>query len=179
MSTFLTVIAEILRHTPVWAWGILAGLVGLGLMQMRDQAVSRTRLLITPLSLGLYSLYSTAHSFGTRPEVLVAWLAGLGLVVAAQAMARRPGEMHLDGQGNIVVHGSVRPLLGMVSVFGLRYVTAIIAAVSPAVATGEGFVVLMALAYGALSGLFAGRALRMLRKAGAPTAAGWTAQAAQ
>src|SRR5438105_13321947 len=76
-------VLEIIRRTPLWVWAILAALVVLGLTQMRDRLVSRSRLLVTPIGLGLYSLSGAASMFGARPEVVAAWLAGLALAVAA------------------------------------------------------------------------------------------------
>ena len=51
-----TVIVEIVRHTPAYVWAILAALVTLGAIQLRDQRIPHIRLAITPIALGAYSL---------------------------------------------------------------------------------------------------------------------------
>src|SRR5262245_30950356 len=46
------VIAEVLRHTPSWVWGVLAVITLLGAWQLRDLRVSRSRLMLLPIALG-------------------------------------------------------------------------------------------------------------------------------
>ena len=39
----------IVRHTPVWVWGLLAALVAVGLAQTRDRELSLKHVTILPL----------------------------------------------------------------------------------------------------------------------------------
>src|SRR5439155_15157054 len=45
----ITMLLQIVQHTPVWVWGLLAGLVALGVSQARDREVSLARITILPL----------------------------------------------------------------------------------------------------------------------------------
>jgi hypothetical protein len=160
-------VLEILRRTPSWVWAILAALILLGLNQMRDRTISRTRLLLTPIGLGLYSLSGAAAMFGPRPEVIVAWLAGLALAIATNRVLQWPRDARPDGRGNFTVPGSAWPLVLMMAIFALRYVGNVALAFHHDWAGDAAFSLGMALAYGSLSGLFTARAIRVLASAGA------------
>ena len=52
-------ILDILRHTPPWVWALAAGLLLLGLSQLRERRVAPVRLWVLPgvlLGMGLWSL---------------------------------------------------------------------------------------------------------------------------
>jgi len=156
------VILEIIKRTPTWVWAILLALIVLGVLQMRDRLVGRTRLLATPIGLGLFSLSGATAAFGIRPEVIAAWLAGLALAVASNRVLAWPRDASPDGHGRFMVAGSVWPLVLMLAIFGLRYVGAVTLVFHRDWAADPLFSLGMALAYGALSGLFTARALRIL-----------------
>ena len=65
------------------------------------------------------------------------------------------------------------PLIAMMGVFSLRYAVAVTLVFHRDWAAHAGFALPMAVVYGALSGLFAARALRILRSA--PTAPAFAA----
>ena len=155
-------VLEIIRRTPVWVWAILAALIVLGVTQMRDRVLGRTRLMVTPIGLGLYSLAGAASMFGARPQVVAAWVTGLALAVAANRVLQWPGNVRSDGRGNFAVPGSVWPLVLMMAIFALRYVGSVSLAFHPEWAHDPVFSLGLALAYGTLSGLFTARALRIL-----------------
>jgi hypothetical protein len=54
-------LAEIVKGTPPWVWVLLAGLIALGAVQLRDREMSRARLLALPLAMVLLSLLSTSR----------------------------------------------------------------------------------------------------------------------
>lgn len=171
----LTVLVpEIVRHTPPWAWAVLALLVALGLRQMREHAVSRARLTVAPLALGAYSLYGAASAFGWRAPVLLAWAAGMAGAVAANRALRWPREVRTAPGGGFLLGGSAWPLALMLAVFLLRYVAGVAQVLRPAWGGAFGFALPMALGYGLLSGVFLARALRVLGAArpGSPLAPG-------
>ncbi|MCO5106501.1 MAG: hypothetical protein M9907_05430 [Burkholderiaceae bacterium] len=156
------VIVEVVRHTPVWAWGILAAIVVLGALQMRDHATSRLRLLAMPLGMGGYSLWAAAAAFGVQAPVLLAWTAGLSIALASNARAGRPGPARADGDGGFALPGSPLPLLLMLAVFVLRYAVAVSLVLHPQWRVEAGFALPASVAGGFLSGLFAARARRIL-----------------
>ena len=156
------VVPRVLAHTPVWAWGLLALIVVIGVAQLRDRAVGRTRLLVVPVIRAAYSLYGAAAIFGATPAVLAAWMAGGALVLLANRLLQWPSAARALPDGAFHVPGSAWPLLAMLCVFALRYVALVSMLLYPRQAHELWFAVPLALAYGCLSGVFAARALRVL-----------------
>ena len=170
---FWTVVAQVIRHTPSYVWAILAALVVLGLLQWRDHVVSRARLALAPIGLGAYSLWGTTMAFGTQPIVVAAWLAGIGIALAANRWLRWPRDVRPTADGRFALRASPWPLIAMLTVFSLRYAVAVTLVFHHDWAAHVGFALPMAVVYGTLSGLFAARALRILRSA--PRASAWAA----
>lgn len=158
-----SVVLAVIGHTPTYVWFILAALVLLGSKQMRPQVVTRARLAIAPIALGALSLWGATAAFGLRAEVLAAWLAGVALAFVANGRLRWPRDARSEGPGRYALEGSVWPLVIMLTVFAMRYSVAVTLAFHREWAHEPLFSLGAALAYGALSGLFAARAVRILR----------------
>jgi len=166
------VIVEVVRHTPVWVWGILAAIVVLGALQMRDHATSRLRLLAMPLGMGGYSLWGAVSAFGVQAPVLLAWTAGLSIALVSNARVGWPGKVRADGDGGFALPGSPLPLLLMLAVFALRYAVTVSLVLHPQWRVEAGFALPASIAAGFLAGLFAARARRILgTSSGGPRAA--------
>jgi hypothetical protein len=158
----LAVIGPILSHTPLYVWAILAGLIALGSLQWRTVRLTRARLLIAPVALGAFALWGVSNAFGARPAVLGAWLLGVALALVMNRMLLRwPRDVRLDGDAYVVA-GSPWPLFLMIATFALRYAVAVTLVFHPDWRSDAGFDAPMALLYGALSGLFAARAVQIL-----------------
>ena len=155
-------VPEIVSHTPPWAWAVLALLVVLGLLQMREHRVSRARVTIAPLMLAAYSLHGATSAFGWRVPVVLAWAAGMAGALAANRVLRWPRRVRPTGDGGFVIGASVWPLLLLLTVFAQRYVAAVALVLHPAWRHAALFAGPMALAWGLCSGLFLARALRVL-----------------
>ena len=164
-----TVIFEIIKHTPSYAWFILATLVLLGSLQLRDHVITRTRLALTPLGLGAFSLWGATMAFGSRTEVFAAWALGMALAFVLNRWLQWPRTVGTDGAGRFALQGSPWPLVMMLGIFALRYTVAVTLVFHRDWAGNPLFSGAMALAYGALSGLFAARALRIVRSAAQPS----------
>jgi hypothetical protein len=163
-----TVILAVISHTPRYVWFILAGLIVAGSLQMRDHIVTPARLAIAPIALGGYSLWGVTAAFGMRPEVLAAWLSGIALAFVANRWLRWPRAVRSEGDGRFALEGSPWPLIAMLTVFAMRYGVAVTLVFHRSWAHEAGFSLAAALAYGALSGLFAARAVRILREDAPP-----------
>ena len=172
-TPLLTAISIIVSHTPTYVWFILAALVVLGGMQWRDHVVSRGRLAIAPIALGAFSLWGATAAFGLRTEVIACWALGIGLAFAANRWLRWPRAVRVDAGGGFAIVGSPWPLVLMLSIFALRYTVAVTLAFHPTWRGDPAFSLALATVYGAVSGLFAARALRILRSS--PSARGWVA----
>ena len=162
-TPLLSAISMILSHTPTYVWMILAALVVLGALQWRDHVLTRTRLAIAPIGLGAFSLWGATAAFGLRTEVVACWAFGIGLAVVANRWLRWPRNVRLDGSGGFAIGGSPWPLVLMLAIFALRYSVAVTLAFHPTWARDPAFSLALATVYGAVSGLFTARALRILR----------------
>ena len=65
-------IGSILRQTPSWVWGLLAGFVALGSTQLRDRSASLLRVSIMPVAMTLFSLWGTVSAFGGSSDAAIA-----------------------------------------------------------------------------------------------------------
>lgn len=168
------VIVEVVKRTPTWVWGILAALVALGSLQLRDHAVGRARLALMPLGLGAYSLWGATSLFGATAAPVAAWLGGGALALAANAVLRWPRSARWDAErGAFALRGSALPLALMLGVFAVRYVVTVTLVFHPQWRSDAAFALAASAAYGGLSGLFVARALQILRSA--PTSPRWAA----
>ena len=162
----------ILQHTPAWVWGLLAGLVAIGLSQTRERDVSVFRLTVLPLLLVALSLSGVLRAFGHMPIAFAGWGAGLAfaLGVVRQHMAVRGAAWLRDTQ-RIRVPGSWLPLALIVSLFAVKYLAGASLAMVPALASEPAFAGGCSLLYGLFSGLFLARALSLRMLARQPLAA--------
>ena len=158
-----TVIPAIVQHTPQRVWLILAAITVLGLMQWRAHRVSRGRLLVAPIALAGYSLWGAISVLGTA--ALPGWLAGLALALLGGQSLAQPRSVEIAADGRFVLDGSPWPLLLMWTVFALRYAVAVALVFHPELAHSAVAAAGLAAVYGALSGLFAARAWRVLQSA--------------
>ena len=159
---------EIMRHTPVWVWALLAALLARGLSQLRTRDVSPTRLLILPAVLLLLGLFATATSFVPPWPALGAWAAALaaGCTLGARLPAPAGATWDADG-GTLRLPGSALPLLIIVGIFALRYAGSVALVLHPPWRAAPGVALPMAAAYGAIAGTLLGRMLALRRLAGA------------
>lgn len=160
-------IGAILRGTPTWVWGLLAGLVLLGLSQLRTRQVTRARLVLMPLSMAAFSLWGTVSAFGGGSlivPVLLVWATGALALGAWVALQPPPQGLRFDpASQRLTVPGSVLPLLLIVGVFLFKYAIGVELVLQPAGAHELGFALSVAAVYGLFSGALAGRALRRLK----------------
>jgi hypothetical protein len=151
---------NILTHTPLWVWALLLALLALGLVQSRARQVRRGQLLMLPVVLLLLSLWSMAPGFVRQPWVAVVWLlAFAGMVAAGRNMRVADGTRWLTAEQRLQVAGSWWPMALILSIFSLRYASGVGHALHPEWLGMLQVQVPLALTFGALSGLFLGRAL--------------------
>jgi hypothetical protein len=155
---------QILTHTPVWVWGILVVLVVLGLVQARTRRLTIQRVSLVPLVMLLFSFYGCISAFGVQVAALLLWLLA-GVLVAAWLAARPlPAGTGYDAVlREFVVPGSWLPMGLMMAMFCAKYVAGVSLALHPALRQESAFVSCFAAFYGAISGIFLGRAVRLWR----------------
>lgn len=162
---------SVIAHTPSWVWLLLAALVALGLMQARDHSLPRARVLLQPVALGALSLYSAMSALsassawpaaGAQVSILAIWWLGAALGLALNRRLMLPRKVSVQANGRFAIGGSWSPLVLLMSIFLMRYVSGASLAIAPQLAGDVGFAITMCLAYGLPSGLLAARAWRIL-----------------
>lgn len=167
-------IADIVRRTPVWVWGMLGGLVALGLSATRSRTLHVGRLVLMPVAMGVLALWGVQAAFGNTgrlAELLALWAACCAaLLVVGSRMAPPPGARYNAATRSFQLPGSWVPLGLILAVFSMKYGIGVQLAMAPELARDAGFAFAVSALYGLLSGLFAARTLRVLRLAGQATA---------
>ncbi len=154
---------EILTHTPRWVWALLAALVALGAAQARPQRLARPRLIVLPAVLVALGLNSSWATFSAHPAMLAAWIAAFaGCSVAGRGWRAAAGTVWSAEHACLLVPGSWLPLALILVVFWLRYALAVGFALHPAWRDDLTLLAAASLLYGAIAGIFAGRALGLL-----------------
>lgn len=163
-------IVQIVKNTPIWVWGLLAGLVALGVSQLRDRTVSLVRISIVPVAMTAFSAWGTVSAFGNSHlfgEVLAVWLGVAVAVTAAIAPGRSNATYDAAGR-TYRVPGSVMPLLMIAGIFLVKWGVGVELALQPSHIQDTAFALGVAAVYGVFNGLFAGRAARLWRLAVRP-----------
>jgi hypothetical protein len=154
---------QILTHTPLWVFGLFFGLVYLGYLQSRTRQVSRGRLIVLPVAMLAWSLYSVWSTFDAHLTALAAWACAWVTVVAI-ALLRAPSRRaaYDASTKQFTVTGSWVPLALMMGIFFFKYAVAVVHAMTPGILETTTAVAVVAGTYGLFSGLFMARALRVL-----------------
>lgn len=168
-------LGTIVKHTPVWVWGLLTGLVVLGLTQVRQRNASWARVTLLPATMTAMSIWGTASAFGASPlfgSVMLTWLTAMLAVVALIAPMAAPHGAGYDSASRIFrLPGSWVPMTLIVAIFLVKYVVGVDLAMNPALARDGQYTLIVAGLYGAFSGIFIGRAARLWRLAYRPAPA--------
>ncbi len=157
---------QILTHTPRWVFALFAALLVLGLSQLAGRRARLRRVTVLPLAMVGLSLWGTVSAFPRQPVVLLGWLAALALVAAL--VTRRPlpaGTAYDPASRQFALPGSAWPLVLMMGLFFTKYAVGVTLATAPALALDAGFGWVVSAVYGALSGVFLGRAARLWKLA--------------
>lgn len=160
-------LAAIVRGTPTWVWGLLAGLLALGATQLRDRTASLVRVALMPIAMTLFSASGTWSTFGRTAngiEVLGASLLVAAAVAGLLALGHAPGRYD-PARREFHLPGSVVPLLLIAAIFLVKWGVGVEMAMQPRLAADAAFAFSIAAVYGVFSGLFAGRAARLWKLA--------------
>ena len=158
-------LTAILHHTPPWVWALLTVLLTLGFMQTLPRRVSVLRAALLPVAMLVWSLWGVAAGFGGA-TALAAWAAGvLASASAAERLGAPAGARWSAAERCFELPGSWVPLALIVALFCIKFGVGTSLALHPALGDNAAFAHGASLAYGAFSGVFAGRALALLRLA--------------
>ncbi|WP_171026199.1 DUF6622 family protein [Mesorhizobium comanense] len=138
-GTHMPGVGDILSHTPLWVWPLIAYGLFVGWSRTRDRVVSPWRLLVLPVLItGL-----AFHNFVVS-GIAMAGLAGAACGAAAGAFAgaamarRRPATLLPDGR--LALQGDWLPLALIVAIIVMRYAKGIATGVNPTLAQAPTFI---------------------------------------
>ncbi|QGZ41908.1 hypothetical protein IP92_04259 [Pseudoduganella flava] len=160
---------QIVTHTPIYVWLLLAFLVSRGIAASRDRVLPLRRVFVIPAVLLVLSVQDMAHRFGLDAAPVLGWLAGASAATLLAWRATAPAQVD-RAAGTVLQRGSWLPLALMLATFVTKYAVAVACAVRPDLAAGAGFAATAGALYGVFNGLFVGRALRCLPRAAATPA---------
>jgi hypothetical protein len=151
---------QIISHTPLYVWFILAALIYRGILASTDREMSFGKLLILPVIMPLLALQDIANKFGLNALTLAAWMAGAALagVVTWGLFANRISASAQPGKW--MVRGSWVPLGVMMAVFATKYAAAILLAISPQLRHDTLAIAFLCALFGCFNGIFFGRLAR-------------------
>jgi hypothetical protein len=151
---------QILIHTPVYVWAILAVLVWRGTAALREREMTVRSLFIVPLVMLALSLQDVMVKFGSNALPLAVWAgAAIGSALLAWKFGRSrtaPGTT----SGSVIVRGSWVPLAMMMAVFFTKYAASVLLAVLPHARQDVLFATAVCALFGVFNGCFLGRLAR-------------------
>jgi hypothetical protein len=159
-------LTQILIHTPKWVFVTFAILLWFGARQMLASSVSLTRATLMPAVMISLSLYGVASAFGESSMALPAWAAAAMAVLALVLQRPLPATTRYDAAARrFHIAGTAAPLTLMMGIFLTKYIVGVLLAIHPELGHQAAFEIGFSALYGAFTGIFAGRAIRLWRLA--------------
>jgi hypothetical protein len=155
---------EIVRHTPVWVFAILAVLIATGVQALRPRIVPIWRLSIVPGVFIVWGVVGIAQRAHVAPAFPLEWAGVVAIGVAVGWMSTRLTGMTYDPARRVVgLPGSPFPLVRSASIFIARYGLAVASAFA---ATRSDYATIVAIdvaVSGLATGYFLGWLVRFVR----------------
>ena len=124
---------QIIQHTPLWVFALLALLVLLGVQALRPRDVPIWRVLLVPAAFIVWGVLSLKPKVAVAPLLALDWLVTAAAGAALAWWTTKLEGVRVDYAANRVhVPGSVVPLVRNVSIFLAKYCLAAAMAVAPA-----------------------------------------------
>ena len=157
---------QIIQHTPIWVFGLFLALLWLGLKQTATRQVKFARLAAMALAMVALSLYGTLSAFASLPATVLLWALVAAAVAALVRLLPMDPQTEYDPERQLfTLPGSFQPLLMMMGIFATKYAVGVSLALHPELAHDTGFTLALGTLYGAFSGTFGARGLRLWRLA--------------
>lgn len=164
-STFtVDKIVQILMYTPSWVFGLLAGLIILGLVQVRSRKVPLKVVFIMPIAMMLMSVTGTLMNLGFNWITVSSWLAGATVIATFIAnRADKPIASYDRAARVLTIQGSWDPLIIILAIFFTRYALGVSTGMNLKIVHDFYFAPVMGLILGSLSGYFVAQGVRYLQ----------------
>lgn len=155
---------ELLAHTPIWVFGLLAVLIVLGVQQMFDRTVSVTAAFILPVAMVVWSFVGVGLSFGFAFITLAVWLVSLCLCAGFLYRLLPVRGVSFDAEKRkFHISGSKLPFVIIMALFFTKYAYGAMSAQNVAFIRDDAVVYAFCAMYGAYSAFFVARAMRFIR----------------
>ncbi len=152
----------IISHTPLYVWPLLAYLVWGGLKARKTHVVPWKALLIMPVVMFLWSIYSIVVHYD--PLWICLWAIGMTLGMWLGWLTVRKHDLRFDKQRNLIeIPGNWAPMLLSLSIFSLRYFLGAIYGLHPELIEDANLLSMETLAT-AVSGMLLGRLIGFWRR---------------
>lgn len=153
---------KILSHTPIYAWFFLAYLLWGGWKARKTYVVSWKALLVMPVIMFAWSIYSILTHYGAIYILL--WMLSMSLGIWLGTLDVRRLNLKFDKQQKLIeITGNWTPILLSVSIFAFRYFLGVSYGLHPEL---RGNLFLLGIENGAtiISGMLAGRLVGFWRQ---------------
>lgn len=156
-------IAQILMYTPRWVFGLLAGLIVLGLIQVRTRKVPVQAVFIMPIAMLMMSLIGTLMDLGFAWVTIVFWLLGAASVSYPMVkLSSHKSIIYDQATRKLSLQGSWIPLIVIMAIFCTRYALGMSIGMNLDIVRKFYFAPLVSFTLGALSGYFIAQGIRYL-----------------
>jgi hypothetical protein len=153
-------ISQILSHTPVYVWALLAFLLYRGYLASQDRELSLLKLSLIPGVMLVLALTSINPHGVLGEAVWAAWAAGVAVAVAL-VWTLSKGEIAVNrAAGTVLQHGSWAPLMLMVAIFITKYAVGVLSVMHPELVHSLAGSLVVTVLYGLFNGVFIGRLAR-------------------
>lgn len=157
-------ITQILMYTPKWVFGLLAGLIVLGLIQARTRQVPVKVVFIVPVAMTMMSLIGTLMDLGFTAITISCWLLGaVSLTLLLFKITSNSSVAYNDTTRKLTLQGSWIPLLVILAIFCTRYALGMSFGMNLAIVHEFYFAPFMSFILGALSGYFIAQGFKYLQ----------------
>ncbi|RIX76326.1 DUF6622 family protein [Acidovorax cavernicola] len=157
---------QILLHTPKWVFAVFVLLAWLGGRQLVANRIGLNRVMVMPVAMVGLSVYGVISAFGESFGALAGWGVAAALLATLVLRLPLPATTRYDPAARqFQVAGTAVPLMLMMGIFFTKYVVGVSLAMHPELSRQAAFALGVPALYGAFSGIFAARALRLWRLA--------------
>lgn len=164
---------QIIAQTPAWVFGLLIGLMVLGLQQTRNRQVQLWLAYLLPVAMVILSLVGVTSNFGIHLLSISLWLVGLcAMALVGYQLLPTKNIRYIADSNRFYIPGSWTPLFVILAIFFTKYSVAVLYALGNPVTTQMAFMPVLCVAYGGFSGYFVARALCLVRANAARGSAG-------
>lgn len=157
---------QIILHTPKWVFAVFVLLVWLGARQLLSGSVSLAKVTVMPIAMTALSVFGVLSAFGDSLGALLGWAAAAVVLIALVLQRPLPATTRYDAAAReFHVAGSAVPLMLMMGIFFTKYVVGVALAMHPELRQQASFALGVPVLYGAFSGIFVARAVRLWKLA--------------